>query len=196
MSGPTAGIVTIVSGLPRSGTSLMMQILERAGIPPMTDAQRSPDADNPRGYYEDERVKTLGRDAAWVRRAGGGAVKIIAVQIQHLPPDLACRVVYMQRDLDEVLASQRAMLARLGRSGAQLSADALRTGLRSADDAARALIAQRAWPLLIVEHAKLIAQPSAAVARVLAFVGSAADPAEVASAVDPALHRQRSSHQH
>src|SRR5260370_29067533 len=102
--------VTVVSGMPRSGTSLMMQMLEAGGITALTDNRRPPDIHNPLGYFEYEPVKRIAEDASWMDTACGKAVKIIYRQLPHLPPDFEYRVVFMDRDLVEVFASQRDML--------------------------------------------------------------------------------------
>src|SRR5665213_1543473 len=119
--------ITIVSGLPRSGTSLMMQMLAAGGIPPLTDQQRMPDENNPRGYLEYEAVKQLRNDRSWLANARGKAVKIIHLLLSELPNDgsLTFRVFLMQRAIDEVLASQRKMLARDGKAGAALADETL-----------------------------------------------------------------------
>src|SRR5262245_53188886 len=108
--------VYVVSGLPRSGTSMMMRMLEAGGIPPMSDGERTADIDNPEGYYEYERVKGLEKDPdkRWVREARGRALKVISFLLRHLPDDNAYRIVYMRRHLDEVFRSQDKMLDRLG----------------------------------------------------------------------------------
>src|SRR5947209_18564630 len=110
--------IVIVSGLPRSGTSLMMQMLEAGGLEVVTDGIRAADTDNPRGYYEFERVKKIKTDAAWLPGARGKAVKMVSQLLYDLPAGEAYRILFMDRDLDEVLASQEKMLARLGRSAA------------------------------------------------------------------------------
>src|SRR5512147_2016070 len=108
-------IVTIVSGLPRSGTSMMMKLLEAGGLPPLTDNLRTADEDNPKGYYEFERVKQLPKgDVAWLPEAQGKVVKVIAALLPYLPAEYTYRVVFMQRAMPEVLASQRQMLIRRG----------------------------------------------------------------------------------
>ena len=113
--------VYVVSGLPRSGTSMMMRMLEAGGIAPFTDGERTPDVDNPEGYYEYERVKDLEKDAdtSWVRQARGKALKVISLLLRSLPDDNAYRVIYMRRHLDEILRSQDKMLDRLGERGAR-----------------------------------------------------------------------------
>jgi hypothetical protein len=108
-------IITIVSGLPRSGTSMMMKMIEAGGIPPLTDAIRAADEDNPKGYYEFERVKQMDKgDVAWVADAPGKSVKVISALLKHLPPGYDYRVIFVQRNMAEILASQRKMLTHRG----------------------------------------------------------------------------------
>src|SRR5262249_47410480 len=108
--------IVIVSGLPRSGTSMMMKMLEAGGVPIMTDAIRTADIDNPKGYYEYERVKDLEKesDKSYVREGRGKALKVISFLLKELPDDNYYRVVFMRRDLDEVISSQNKMLDRRG----------------------------------------------------------------------------------
>src|SRR5450432_3057856 len=110
--------ITVVSGLPRSGTSLMMQMLAAGGMPLLTDQIRAPDQDNPRGYFEFERVKQIKRDQAWLGSAVGKAVKIIHLLLYDLPPNRNYRVIFMRRNIEEVLISQRKMLQRTARQPA------------------------------------------------------------------------------
>ncbi|HUE87683.1 MAG TPA: sulfotransferase domain-containing protein [Vicinamibacterales bacterium] len=108
--------VIVVSGLPRSGTSMMMKMLEAGGIPVWLDGVREADEQNPKGYYELERVKELDKrvDKAWVREGRGRAVKVISSLLEHLPATNNYQVVFMHRDLQEVLASQTKMLVDRG----------------------------------------------------------------------------------
>ncbi|MBY0458847.1 MAG: hypothetical protein K2V38_16030, partial [Gemmataceae bacterium] len=110
--------VTVVSGLPRSGTSLMMQLIHAGGVEALTDNIRAADTDNPRGYFEFERVKKVKDDAAWLPDARGKVVKMVSQLLYDLPPTETYRVVFMERDIDEVLDSQEKMLSRLGREAA------------------------------------------------------------------------------
>src|SRR6185312_6287356 len=112
--------ITVVSGLPRSGTSLMMQMLAAGGIPPLSDGLRSADPDNPRGYFEYEPVKRTKQDDTWTDAAPGKAAKVVYALLKDLPTRHDYRVIWMRRPLDEVIASQRAMLARVGREGARI----------------------------------------------------------------------------
>jgi hypothetical protein len=104
--------ITIVSGLPRSGTSMMMKMLEAGGLEPLTDNIRAADEDNPRGYFEFERVKQIEHDKAWLEDARGRAVKLISALLKHLPPTHSYKVIFMRRAMPEILASQRQMLIR------------------------------------------------------------------------------------
>jgi hypothetical protein len=106
--------ITIVSGLPRSGTSMMMKMLEAGGLEPLTDNIRAADEDNPKGYFEFERVKQIETDKAWLEDARGRVVKLISALLKHLPPSNHYKVIFMRRAMPEILASQRQMLIRRG----------------------------------------------------------------------------------
>ena len=105
--------IVIVSGLPRSGTSLLMQMLESGGLGILTDNIRAADLDNPRGYFELEVVKTIKQDSSWLQQARGNAFKMVSLLLYDLPPGERYRIIFMDRDMDEVLLSQRKMLTRL-----------------------------------------------------------------------------------
>src|SRR5258708_19854994 len=105
-------MITIVSGLPRSGPSLMMQMLDAGGLPVLSDGERKADTDNPKGYLEWERIKQLPKDPSLIAEAEGKVVKVISQLILSLPAGHEYRVVFMQRPLPEVLKSQQKMLLR------------------------------------------------------------------------------------
>jgi len=154
--------VVVVSGLPRSGTSLMMSMLAAAGLPVVTDERRAPDEDNPRGYFEIDRVKQLPTDAQWLWQEGGRAIKIIYRLLPWVPATLPCRIVFMERDLDEVIRSQQAMLRRQGapelsEAGRQ---QLVRSYERELAQVRARLAATPAWKTLFVPHAALVAEPS------------------------------------
>ena len=107
-------MITIVSGLPRSGTSLMMQMLAAGGMPILSDSERQAEVDNPRGYLEWERIKQLPKDPACIAEAEGKVVKVISRLLLSLPEGHEYRVIFMQRPLPEVLASQEVMLRNRG----------------------------------------------------------------------------------
>jgi hypothetical protein len=184
----------VVSGLPRSGTSLMMQMLSAGGMPVLTDDQRSPDPDNPRGYLELERVKQLKSDTSWLASAGGHAVKIIHLLLQDLPPTHQYDVLFMERDIGEVLRSQSSMLARSGRTGAPLPPERLAAVYRAQLATVRQWLAERAcFRVHPVRYAELVANPAESVHAIRNFLrgGAALDAAPMISAVDPSLYRNR-----
>lgn len=183
--------VTIVSGLPRSGTSLMMQMLGAGGMPVLTDGIRAADADNPRGYFELEAVKRTKHDPSWLRNAPGKAVKIVYLLLQDLPPTHDYRVILMQRDLTEVLASQRAMLQRLGNKGAELSDAQMASIFQAQLKTTQALLRTSPnFQLLEIDHRDCLRDPARVVAQINAFLGGHLDESAMAAAIDPALYRR------
>ncbi len=193
-------VITVVSGLPRSGTSLMMQMLAAGGIPPLTDAQRAADPSNPRGYLELEAVKKLKVDRSWLPQARGKAVKIIHLLLPELagaPPDengspLSYRVVMMRRPIAEIVASQRTMLARQGKASAAVP-DAQLSQLFT-DQLARVerwLEGRPGFQVCQVHYPELMAAPAEVAARVDAFLGGGLDQAAMVRAVDPSLYREK-----
>jgi len=186
--------VVVVSGLPRSGTSMMMRMLEAGGIAPFSDGERAADIDNPEGYYEFARVKDLERDPdrAWVKQARGRALKVISFLLRHLPDDNAYRIVYMRRHLDEVLASQDKMLDRLGNAAPGGDLEAMKEAYRNDIVAARLHARKRPnMQMLELHYADAIADPAGTARRVNEFLGGALDEAAMAAAVNRALYRNR-----
>ncbi|MCW5803552.1 MAG: sulfotransferase family protein [Deltaproteobacteria bacterium] len=184
--------IVVVSGLPRSGTSLMMQILGSGGLPLAMDGVRAADEDNPIGYFELEAVKQLrAGQSGFLTDLCGKAVKIVSLLLRELPRGFSYRVIFMMRDLSEVLASQRAMLARRGVTDDiddETMSTALRTELvRVADWCA----SREDVTLLYVPHDRLIRDSAREVARVNAFLGGALDEVSMSAAVRPELHRRR-----
>jgi hypothetical protein len=186
--------VVIVSGLPRSGTSMMMRMLEAGGLPIMTDGRRTADVDNPYGYYEHERVKNLEKDPdrSYVREGRGKVLKVISFLIRFLPGDNDYRVIFMRRDLDEVLDSQDKMIQRLGSADAAAEREAMKEAYRN--DIVRTRLHCRKQPnfeLLEVHYAATIEDPAATVRAVNAFLGGRLDEGAMQSAVDASLYRNR-----
>ena len=184
--------IIIVSGLPRSGTSMMMQMLNAGGIPALTDNVRTADEDNPRGYFEFEKAKQLDRDAFWITEARGKAVKIVAQLLAYLPKPhgFAYRVIFMERDIEEVLNSQQEMLERQGKSGAQLSADRLRRIFTHQVQQIQAMLSLRKIPTLFVDYNRTIQNSGETAARLKSFLGGNPDERKMAEAVAPSLKRQ------
>lgn len=187
-------IITIVSGLPRSGTSLMMQLLVAAGREALTDTKRPSDEDNPLGYFEFEKATGLAKDTAWLAQARGKVVKIVAQLLPHLPPTEHYRIIFMERDLSEVIASQKAMLGRQGRRGAELEDEKLRETYIAQLERIHAQLARRPEvQMLTVRYAELVADPIKEVSAIAEFLGDPFDRSAAAVAVRPDLHRQKAS---
>ena len=186
--------VTVVTGVPRSGTSLMMQMLAAGGIEPLTDGLREPDADNPRGYFELEVVKRTRRDASWVGDAVGRAVKVIHALVMALPTDREYRLIWMHRPLEEVIASQQAMLVRRGAGDDVLAPERLAEIFRAqVQEAERWVAAQPGFASLAIDYHAVLDDPRAAAQSVDRFLGGGLDCQAMAGVVDAGLHSQRSS---
>ena len=187
------GFITIVSGLPRSGTSMMMKMLEAGGIPPYTDHIRTPDDDNPKGYYEFERVKKLPEgDTAWLPDAKGKAVKVISALLEHLPTKYSYRVLFMQRKMEEILASQTQMLIRSGQPTDKVGDDQLAEMYEKHLAKVNSwLAAQANFSVIYLDYNQLLIDPEKNAAQVNEFLGGELNPRDMAAIVDANLYRQR-----
>jgi len=185
--------IVVVSGLPRSGTSLMMKMLEAGGIPPLTDNLRPADEDNPKGYYEFERVKALRQgDTAWIPQAQGKAVKVIAALLPHLPDTYPYHVVFMRRAMPEILASQRQMLIRRGEDPDKISDEEIARLFQKHVQQVQAWMARQPHvQYLEVSYNELLAAPRPVVERVNRFLGGTLNVDAMTQVVDPSLYRQR-----
>ncbi len=185
-------IITVVSGLPRSGTSLMMQLLVAAGREALTDGQRAPDEDNPLGYFEFEKTLHLAKDAAWLPQARGKVVKIVAQLLPFLPPEEPYHIIFMERNLSEVIASQNAMLARQGRRGAELESHQLVDAYTAQLDRVWNQLARcRMMRILRVDYGELLADPARGMERLAQFLGDPFNRKAAAETVRPELRRQK-----
>jgi hypothetical protein len=186
-------IVNIVSGLPRSGTSMMMKMLEAGGLPPLTDNLRTADEDNPKGYYEFERVKQLPKgDVAWLPGAQGKVVKVIAALLPSLPGGYHYRVIFMQRAMPEVLASQRQMLIRRGEDPDKIPDNVLASLFEKHLKQVNDWVSQQPnVERLDVNYNEMLKNPQPFVDQVNAFLENQLDAPKMATVVDPTLHRQR-----
>ena len=182
--------ITIVSGLPRSGTSLMMQMLDNGGLPVVTDQIRTADTDNPKGYYEYEQVKAIKRDTSWLPATRGKAFKMVSQLLYDLPASEAYRIIFMERDIDETLLSQEKMLTRLGRTPAPR--DAMKRAYEQHLERLHEwLPQQRHLKVLRVSYNGLIEQPREHAERVRLFLGGLVDVEAMVQTVDPSLYRNR-----
>jgi predicted AlkP superfamily phosphohydrolase/phosphomutase/tetratricopeptide (TPR) repeat protein len=184
--------VIVVTGLPRSGTSMMMQMLVAAGITPYTDHQRKADEDNPRGYFEHEQATRLHHDVSWIPSARGKAVKIVAQLLPFLPLHEEYRVVFMHRCLEEVVASQNAMLERLRRAGGNLEPEQMvRVYFQQVQRVQTWLQIQQGIDVLAVQFENTLIDPAGTAMRLANFLGAPFDVKAATDAVAPFLRRQQ-----
>ena len=185
------GTITIVSGLPRSGTSMMMQMLKAGGMEVFTDESRKADESNPQGYLEHEAVKRIARDKRWLPQAEGKVVKVIAQLLKHLPPNFHYKIIFMERDLAEVVNSQQKMLARLK----QISTNTMPYNLRSnfekvVREAKQNEETKPNMEFCFVSHKEVIKNPFAEAFRINEFLGGQLTVEKMAQAVKPELYRE------
>ena len=184
--------IVVVSGLPRSGTSLMMQMLDAGGLPPLTDHERSADEDNPKGYYEFEQVKALkDGNAKWVAQAQGNAVKIISALLEYLPANQRYKVIFMRREISEILASQRKMLERRGESSTVDDEQMAHMYRRHLSSVEAWLAAQEHIDTLYINYAQLLDDPTVQIQRLLTFLGLPLDAQAMQAVPDKRLYRNR-----
>jgi hypothetical protein len=185
-------LITIVSGLPRSGTSMTMKMLEAGGIPPLTDHIRTADDDNPKGYYEFERAKKLRKgDVAWLPEAEGKAVKVIGALLINLPPDFEYRVLFMRREIKEILASQAKMLENRGEQSEVDDATMANLFGKHVKKVEDWMAQQKNLQYIDVDYNAMLADPEPHVRKINQFLGGELDESAMAAVVDPNLYRQR-----
>jgi hypothetical protein len=190
-------MVTIVTGLPRSGTSLMMQMLRAGGMELLVDDVRRPDEDNPEGYYEFEAVKRTRADASWLDSAEGKAVKMVYLLLYDLPAEPQYKVLIMERDLGEVIVSQNKMLARLGRAPSRLSDAELIAAFRDDLRKLKAWLAERPqFEVMSVNYNELLQSPGRWADGIVHFLGMPLDVARMIGAINLSLYRQRRGGSH
>lgn len=187
-----SAFLTIVSGLPRSGTSMMMKMLEAGGMPVFHDKIREADVDNPGGYYEFEAAKRTKQDPSWLEGSEGKAVKMVYELLYDLPPNHQYRVLFMRRRMDEVLASQRKMLDRLGKSDDQVTDDQMaklfQIRLRKFE---QWITQQPNFAMLEVMYHDMVEAPEPLVAKINAFLGGELQTQAMCAIVAPELYRNR-----
>jgi hypothetical protein len=191
---PLGDGVLVVSGLPRSGTSMIVQMLHAGGMPVLTDGERSADDDNPLGYFEFEPVKQLYRNTDWIEQAAGKAVKVVVPLIPALPGRPGYRVILVERDLDEILASQAKMIERRGAKIEDTSERRERLkheNHRQVENVKTFLSNNPNVQLLTLQHADVIRDPASAAHRINLFCGGALSEEPMAASVRPELHRQK-----
>jgi len=171
---------------------MMMSMLQAGGMDLLTDNERKADIDNPRGYFEFERVKKVKEDPSWLKDTGGRAVKMVARLLYDLPEDLEYQVIFMKRNMQEMLLSQDKMLDRLGKPRGDVP-DARMAGLF-----AKELAAVEGWlrtrdnmRVLYVDYGDVVARPEDAAERIYDFIIPKLDVRPMAGVVDEGLYRNR-----
>jgi hypothetical protein len=185
--------IVVVSGLPRSGTSMAMKMLEAGGVGIVTDGVRTADEDNPKGYFEIERVKNLHEEAdrSWLRGARGKAIKVISYLLKSLPPDNNYKVLFMRRHPREILMSQAEMLTRRGEKNE--TSDEQMLGLMEKDlETADFFLRRRPqFETMEVQYKEALEKPLDHAKRIAAFLELPLDVEKMAGVVDKALYRKR-----
>lgn len=185
--------VVVVSGLPRSGTSMAMKMLEAGGLDVVIDHVRTPDEDNPKGYFEDERVKDLAEmeNKEWLRDARGKVIKIVSLLLQYLPDTNRYKVVFMRRHLHEVLASQAKMLDRRGETSETSDEEMLQMYEGHLDKVQFQLRFRDYFDVLYVDFRDALENPVREAKRINDFLGGGLDEGKMIEVVDPELYRNR-----
>lgn len=187
-----AQTVIVISGLPRSGTSMMMKMLAEGGLPVLTDSIRSADEDNPNGYFELEQVKQLAEGQRdWLANADHKIVKIISALLEHLPPEHHYKILFMEREIAEILASQHKMLAR--RNEVSKIGDAeMEAQFREHLTAIKYWLARQPnMEVMYVDYNRMMANPDAYCQKIADFVGLPLDVAKMRSVPNERLYRNR-----
>ena len=187
--------IIVVSGMPRSGTSMMMRMLEAGGIEIFTDKMRKADEDNTKGYYEFEKVKTLDKDVdkSWLEDARGKGIKIISGLVKELPDTYFYNVIFMNRNLEEMIASQNIMLSRRGEDiCSQPDNEVIRLLQEHIDKVKCWLKLQSQFDVLDMSYNQIVNDPIEGARNIKQFLGRELCVEEMASAIDQQLYRNRS----
>ena len=183
--------IYVVSGLPRSGTSMMMKMLDAGGLVPVTDNIRTADDDNPKGYYELEAVKRTKSDDSWVTDARGKVVKVIAKLLEDLPTTEKYRVIFMRRNLDEVLKSQQKMLERRNELDGVADSTMKESLAAHVEQVESWMRLAEHVQVLFVSYNRIQQESAKQIARVAEFCDCGLDQEAMTRVVDPQLYRQR-----
>ena len=185
-------MIYVVSGLPRSGTSMMMKMLNAGGMETVTDQARQPDPDNPDGYFEYAPVKNLAVDAGFIRDIHGKAIKVVSPLLRFLPRDQTYKILFMLRPLEEIMLSQEKMLMRKGETASSESQARLQKKFQDHLYDIRLWIARQPFlDCLFVSYPETVADPPAAAGSIVKFLSAPCDAKNMAAVVAPQLYRNR-----
>lgn len=184
-------MITIVSGLPRSGTSLIMQMLEKGGMEILTDNVRKADESNPNGYFEYEKVKALQRDSSWLGEADGKAVKVIVQLLKYLPPQYNYKIIIIERDIQEILRSQEKMLSKMGQKVSSNQEILKKVFEKQLENTKQWLLSHNNVSVLYLQHREVLFQPQHTAIKINSFLDLSLEADMMAQVVDLSLYRQR-----
>jgi hypothetical protein len=184
--------IVVVSGLPRSGTSMMMKMLAEGGLPIVTDELRQADSDNPKGYFEFETVRQMSAgNVEWLADAGGKAVKVISALLEYLPVNYAYKIIFLEREIKEILASQGKMLANRNEESTRTDAE-LEVSIRKHLSAVRPwLVRQPNMEVLYVNYNALMAKPEPLCEQIIEFIAMPLNQTRMLAVPDKQLYRNR-----
>ena len=186
------GVIVVVTGLPRSGTSMMMKMLAAGGIPILTDGIRAADADNQAGYFELEVVKRIESDAGWLMEARGKAIKVVSPLLERMPRCFRYSAVVMHRDITEILASQRKMMSQQGHAPDDVPPEKMAAvfvdHLRAIE---RWLARQPHFTAISMNYNRLLVSPGPELARLNHYLGGGLKIEAMRDVIDPDLYHQR-----
>ena len=180
--------IVIVSGLPRSGTSMMMQMLSNGGLKALTDDVRTQDISNPRGYFEYEKVKSLAQDAEWLSLAEGKVVKVIAQLVPFLPKQFNYKIIMMHRDIKEILTSQQKML---GKDAAVIPFTLSEIFTKQLQQTEQFIASQANMEVLTVHYKDVIESPLEQAESIASFLGIGLDIEGLMKSVEKDLYRNK-----
>ncbi len=184
--------IIIVSGLPRSGTSMLMKMLEAGGLEILTDEIRKADMDNPKGYYEFERVKKLETDKEWLFEAKGKVIKAVSMLLKHLPINYHYKIIFSQRNIQEILLSQKQMLIRRGEPTDKISDKEL-AGIyeKHLCQVRKWLSCQPGFEVLYVNYNNILTDPHRYCKEINKFLDRDSNVERMANVIDKSLYRQQ-----
>ncbi|MCE7743074.1 MAG: sulfotransferase family protein [Candidatus Heimdallarchaeota archaeon] len=187
-------MITIVSGLPRSGTSMMMSMLEAGGLKLLVDNERKADDDNPKGYFEWERVKKLPEgDISWVEKAEGKVVKAVSYFLNHFPPNFEYQVIFMERSYDEILKSQKVMMERRGEEAKRREDKTMAEYFKSHIKKTKEWLSlQPNFYVIYVSYKQVLENPTEYAQKINEFLEAELKEDKMVKVVDGKLYRQRS----
>ncbi len=184
--------ITIVSGLPRSGTSMMMKILDAGGMEVVTDGIRKADEDNPCGYYEYERAKKIKEDTAWLKETRGKAFKVVSQLLYELPSNENYKIIFMKRKMNEILVSQKKMLERVGNNKDDISDEKMGGSFdKHLSKITEWMDKRKYMDVLYIDYNDILKNPSEHIKTINRFLNDKLNVENAVKAIDKSLYRNR-----